>query len=1251
MKGGHTYMDFGLGLILSFTDNASAGINNAVNSLDRLTQTAQSATSSLNGMASLSALSVVAGQMGNAFTSAGGSILGVFTNLLGSVRTVGQDFEGFRITLDALYGQDFPNIEERTKHVNSQLQKLLDFSVKSPFEVNDVKEMLIVLKSQGIDAFNQLQGAVTGTKQETLAWIADLMSFKPEVSAERWKLAFQNYIGSGETKILRNALDMGNIDEILGHDIGKTVEERMNDIVEIVDKKGLTGLSVKLTNTWQGVQSNISDAMTKLYKVIADNGVFDALKSSFMSLAGIITTLEPDDLNALGKALADGLNTVIAPVVKVVEFVNKLVMGFVDLVKQNPAIAKFAVVLGVVSGALLVFAGLSLKVMSALSGLALMYMAFGSSFNSIGAMFRAGALKIMGVLIPLGLAIGALYAVWKTDFAGIRTTITNFVTSTVNSFRTAKSAVSGSLADMQKAISGLNIRGNFFDGLTYAIMRLMVLGRALVEGWNNYTLSDDTFQKARELGILPLIEAIFDFLYRFRLFKEGFIEGWNNISTAIKNVIGGILQAVDGTVFESMFQGILNFFTALSNNDPQAWRDFGVIVGEIAAKAVAFGIAFKLAKTVLTPIIGLVLKAVGVFKTLFNLFKGAGKFVGTVIRSFHEVITLLKGGAIAPVTKLGQLFVKLGGFMSKVGAIATKIGGVFTHLWSVISGAVTGIATALGAPVAAVAAVIIAVIGSVVAFAITSRDKFIALFSGLWEHIKSIFSSIAERFNMVVNMVRNLCAPVITMVKSAIDNIKAAIGKLTSSGTLRTVLAAVVRVLSFIGELIMGTVVPALRLIASVIGGVVKAAIDVLGGVLAGVFTAIGSVIAGVINVISEFIEIITGIFNTIGGLLKGIFTGDWSTFVEGLKSIGTGILEFFGGIIEAIGGVLAGIAEAIGGVVGGVFDLGVSIVQGLIDGIGSFISNAITAVVDFFTSIIDAIKNFLGIHSPSTVFAEIGGFLIEGLLQGITNLWSTVTNFLTSAFNGVISAAQTIWGGITSVFSGAVSFFSGIFNNIFTVVSGVFTSIGEFFNNVWNGIVTTFATLGDTISGVIRGAVNGVLGFATNVINGFIRAINFAIGIINAIPGVKINKLAELSVPQLALGGVVTQPTTALIGEAGAEAVMPLENNKQWIGLLAKDITNSMSNLTPVGSSSYTTNTDTTYEGNTSAEYMTTNQGGVSTDNSQYDQRVVFEEGAIVLNVKSATEEEAERFAEMVMERIKRKRELENMRNYQPVH
>ena len=44
-------------------------------------------------------------------------------------------------------------------------------------------------------------------------------------------------------------------------------------------------------------------------------------------------------------------------------------------------------------------------------------------------------------------------------------------------------------------------------------------------------------------------------------------------------------------------------------------------------------------------------------------------------------------------------------------------------------------------------------------------------------------------------------------------------------------------------------------------------------------------------------------------------------------------------------------------------------------------------------------------------------------------------------------------------------------------------------------------------------------------------------------------------SIPELAKGGVISQPTQAIIGEAGKEAVMPLENNMEWLDLLANKL------------------------------------------------------------------------------------------------
>jgi hypothetical protein len=70
---------------------------------------------------------------------------------------------------------------------------------------------------------------------------------------------------------------------------------------------------------------------------------------------------------------------------------------------------------------------------------------------------------------------------------------------------------------------------------------------------------------------------------------------------------------------------------------------------------------------------------------------------------------------------------------------------------------------------------------------------------------------------------------------------------------------------------------------------------------------------------------------------------------------------------------------------------------------------------------------------------------------------------------------------------------------------------------------------------------------------------INGAIRLINKIPGVSIGRLGRLSLPRLAKGGVVDDPTVAEIGENGAEAIVPLENNTKWIKRVASELQNTM--------------------------------------------------------------------------------------------
>lgn len=115
-----------------------------------------------------------------------------------------------------------------------------------------------------------------------------------------------------------------------------------------------------------------------------------------------------------------------------------------------------------------------------------------------------------------------------------------------------------------------------------------------------------------------------------------------------------------------------------------------------------------------------------------------------------------------------------------------------------------------------------------------------------------------------------------------------------------------------------------------------------------------------------------------------------------------------------------------------------------------------------------------------------------------------------------------------------------------------------NFFINMWEAIKKAAKGAADFISGIFSGIMNtikGVINTIISAINGAIKAINkISVTIPDWVPefGGKKFGFNIPTIPKLAKGGIIDRPTLAMVGEAGKEAVMPLENNTEWINKLA---------------------------------------------------------------------------------------------------
>jgi len=172
---------------------------------------------------------------------------------------------------------------------------------------------------------------------------------------------------------------------------------------------------------------------------------------------------------------------------------------------------------------------------------------------------------------------------------------------------------------------------------------------------------------------------------------------------------------------------------------------------------------------------------------------------------------------------------------------------------------------------------------------------------------------------------------------------------------------------------------------------------------------------------------------------------------------------------------------------------------------------------------------------NPIGIVIVLIGALIAAVVLIATH-WKEVTKVLTDT-----------WKKVKEFFAPIAKWFGDIFDNAWKNIKNAFSSVGSFFKGLWDKITGIFGkigvAIGDAIGGAFKAVINGILGFAERAINGWIRAINVAIKLINKIPGVDIPKLKEMDIPRMDVGTRYL-PADMLIYAHQGEMIVPRSEN-----------------------------------------------------------------------------------------------------------
>ena len=515
----------------------------------------------------------------------------------------------------------------------------------------------------------------------------------------------------------------------------------------------------------------------------------------------------------------------------------------------------------------------------------------------------------------------------------------------------------------------------------------------------------------------------------------------------------------------------------------------GVGIGVFLAESIANGLGRQKER--------IIRSLVAQFENTGNMFASAGNIAQAFADGFYDVIT--STGAIRIGSSIVSAVLAIQASITEIGF---KLGGdLLKGIEGIVTDNMPGVAEAFSNALSAIAPIF------------ESAEKAINDLSDsisrvydnyIRQSIESSTKAISGIISLFVKGWNNYIQPVIEKLGQGFSD---TIGKHISP-MIQKILEMVA---SFqeMSQVITAYVAPVIGFIAEELTRVLAPTLEYIGEVFRILFNTVADIFGGIADFVKGVYDIITG-----------ILTSDMSKIFDGFTETGDAIMNILSTLLTALLDLTVAVLKVI-------WDTIVAIFQGIWDGIVA-------------------------------IFAPIGEWFaarwiditvaLANVAVWIGNMFQKAWDALTSIFSSIGTWFGERWNDVTTALANVATWFGNIFRSAFDAVKNAFSSIGSFFSGVWDTVQSIFVNagqmVGDAVGGAFRSAVNAVLGTIENVVNGFISMINGVLDTVRGLPGLGwVDSVGYVSLPRLARGGIVDSPTVAMIGEAGKEVVMPLEN------------------------------------------------------------------------------------------------------------
>lgn len=225
----------------------------------------------------------------------------------------------------------------------------------------------------------------------------------------------------------------------------------------------------------------------------------------------------------------------------------------------------------------------------------------------------------------------------------------------------------------------------------------------------------------------------------------------------------------------------------------------------------------------------------------------------------------------------------------------------------------------------------------------------------------------------------------------------------------------------------------------------------------------VGNMVVAVTTEVPKIVSSVVKFFEELPGNI-------WTAILKALDVISKWRERMIASVVIEIPKIISSIAGEFKKLPDELRKLGKFIWDGLINGLKDAWSTVTNGIKSFTDGFINGFKEALGIHSPSTVFAGIGGYIVQGLANGITAALPYVEQAMTNLANVVQQKGnEMIDYGATTATNFVDGFFNGLSSKWQELDSGLQNDFFGTVQNLWNAVQNgDLKTIGTTTAAII---------------------------------------------------------------------------------------------------------------------------------------------------------------------------------------